>query len=431
MVKLDELALADRFRHAIRIAATGNQSQLRVSWRECVPRRASLVRAASSPARYESHDHAARSIRSRAQPNSQAAAPCADFSRHVVVVSIVASIDRSPAPRRPERRRTRGRRSGAGHVSVLHVRSADHDIPVRDVEVYRPDVPDSRTLPVVYFLHGLPGSASDLFASGAVAVLDHMFETGTPPFVVACPTGTGHAHNDTEWADSVDGRDLLESYIIESGHRRGRGLASARRRAPASSPASRWAVTAPRTSRSGTRAPSRPRRRSRVLPHRRSRPRVRGQSRRRGLPTIPSILIRTVRSVRFWLADGTSDREPVVQGEARAIRQCGGTPRWSERPRPRARRPQLVVRRRTSSRSRGVRRPDRRQAAARAILAAALGLYACAAPVDRPTSGSAPGPRVRARRGRGPSARGRSRPAGWSGCAAASWRRRPPACGRR
>ena len=39
----------------------------------------------------------------------------------------------------------------------------------------------------------------------------------------------------------------------------------------------------------------------------------------------PGILIRTVRTVRFWLADGDSDREPVVQGEAQRFAKAAGT----------------------------------------------------------------------------------------------------------
>ena len=131
------------------------------------------------------------------------------FVVHAVLACLIASaclvIDLGPA----------AAVVGPGRVSVLHVASADSDVPVRDVWVYRPAVPDSRTLPVVYFLHGFPGSGDDLFAHGGKAVLDHMFATGTPPFVLAAPTGTGHAHADTEWADSVDGRDLVETYLID------------------------------------------------------------------------------------------------------------------------------------------------------------------------------------------------------------------------
>ena len=72
-----------------------------------------------------------------------------DSSRRFVLRAVVASllagmcfvVDLGPV----------GAVVGAGRVSVLHVASADKDLPVRDVWVYRPAVPDSRSLPVVDF----------------------------------------------------------------------------------------------------------------------------------------------------------------------------------------------------------------------------------------------------------------------------------------
>ena len=215
-------------------------------------------------------------------------------------------------------------RVGPGHVSVLHVASEDHDVPIRDVWVYRPDVPDTRTLPVVYFLHGVPGSASDLFAHGAAAVLDRMFASGIPPFVVASPTGIGHAHPDTEWANSVDGRDRLETYLfarvipaVEGSHRRdaahriiagfsmgGYGAANLALRHPdafaaAASFAGYFHIDDPDHVFAGN---------SQVE-----------------AANDPELLIRSVRSVRFWLADGASDREPAVQGEAQRFASLAGS----------------------------------------------------------------------------------------------------------
>src|SRR5690242_11316122 len=48
--------------------------------------------------------------------------------------------------------------SGPGTVQLLELPSGDADGRTREVWVYRPAVPDSATLPVVYFLHGYPGS---------------------------------------------------------------------------------------------------------------------------------------------------------------------------------------------------------------------------------------------------------------------------------
>ena len=213
---------------------------------------------------------------------------------------------------------------GPGHVSVLHVASEDHDIRIRDVWIYRPDVPDSRRLPVVYFLHGIPGDASDLFAHGGAAVLDRMFAAGIAPFVVAAPTGTGHAHPDTEWADSVDGRDRLEAYLfarvipaVEGSNRRdaahriiagfsmgGYGAANLALRHPhafaaVASFAGYFHIDDPDYVFAGN---------SQVE-----------------AANDPELLVRGVRSVRFWLADGTADSEPVVQGEAQRFAKLAGS----------------------------------------------------------------------------------------------------------
>jgi S-formylglutathione hydrolase FrmB len=98
-------------------------------------------------------------------------------------------------------------------VEVLHVSSPETDMPVRDVWVYRPDVPDSTTLPVLYFLHGVPGSAGDVFEHGLAAALDDAIAHGAPPIVVAAPDGEGDVHQDTEWANSADGADQLETFV--------------------------------------------------------------------------------------------------------------------------------------------------------------------------------------------------------------------------
>jgi S-formylglutathione hydrolase FrmB len=116
----------------------------------------------------------------------------------------------------------------AGHVELISVPSPEQDRPVRQVWVYRPAVPDSAQLPVLYFLHGFPGTAGDVFAAGFAQFLDNAFAGGADPFVVASPDGSGDAHPDTEWADSSDGTDMLESFVagnlinaVEGPYRRG------------------------------------------------------------------------------------------------------------------------------------------------------------------------------------------------------------------
>jgi S-formylglutathione hydrolase FrmB len=80
------------------------------------------------------------------------------------------------------------------------------------VLVYRPAVPDSSTLPVLYFLHGVPGQASDVFDAGLAQSLDTYFAQGHAPFVVVAPDGNG-TRADTEWVNSADGRSRLESFV--------------------------------------------------------------------------------------------------------------------------------------------------------------------------------------------------------------------------
>jgi S-formylglutathione hydrolase FrmB len=99
----------------------------------------------------------------------------------------------------------------------------------REVDVYRPGVADSADLPVVYFLHGSPGSAGDVFGAGLAAALDAWVAGGGRPFVVASPDGNG-SRPDTEWADAADGADRLESFVVgvvvpsvEGDHPRDRG----------------------------------------------------------------------------------------------------------------------------------------------------------------------------------------------------------------
>ena len=97
----------------------------------------------------------------------------------------------------------------ASSVRTVSVPDRGHS---RKVLVYRPPVPDNVTLPVVYFLHGVPGSPDDAVTGGVVAGAARLADAGRP-FVVAAPDGNG-TRSDTEWADSRDGRDRLESFVV-------------------------------------------------------------------------------------------------------------------------------------------------------------------------------------------------------------------------
>lgn len=110
--------------------------------------------------------------------------------------------------------------SGPGTVTELNVPSAGGDTDTewksRPVFVYRPAVPANVVLPVVYLLHGVPGEPDRIMRS-VKDVLDQAFTTGgEAPFIVAAPTGEGTAHDDTEWADAQDGKDLVETYMVKN-----------------------------------------------------------------------------------------------------------------------------------------------------------------------------------------------------------------------
>jgi S-formylglutathione hydrolase FrmB len=113
-----------------------------------------------------------------------------------------------------------------GTLSVAEVRGPS-DRRNHPVWIWRPPGPDSATIPVLYFLHGYPGKASDCFSHGLAALLNRRLREGYPSFVVACPDGNGERYPDTEWANSADGSEQVENRVldavipvVEGGHRR-------------------------------------------------------------------------------------------------------------------------------------------------------------------------------------------------------------------
>ncbi len=101
-----------------------------------------------------------------------------------------------------------------GRVETLVAASPDAPGGHRMIWVYRPAVPDTSTLPVLYFLHGLPGGALDLAQVHLARTLDQAFTSGQlSPFVVAAPDGNSLGASDPEWADSVKGHVKLESFV--------------------------------------------------------------------------------------------------------------------------------------------------------------------------------------------------------------------------
>ena len=104
--------------------------------------------------------------------------------------------------------------AGPGRVDIVKV-SEPGSGTEHAVWVYRPAVPDSSQLPVLYFLHGLPGRADEIFREGLAASLDRYFAAGAPPFVVASPNGH-EARPDPEWGDAADGSQHLETFVTGS-----------------------------------------------------------------------------------------------------------------------------------------------------------------------------------------------------------------------
>ena len=105
----------------------------------------------------------------------------------------------------------------AGSTQVVSVPASDAPGGLRKVWIYRPGVPDTRGLPVVYFLHGLPGSYLDIASIGGKAMLDNLITSGAiKPFVLAVPDGNSTKASDPEWADSADGGQHLEDFVVRT-----------------------------------------------------------------------------------------------------------------------------------------------------------------------------------------------------------------------
>lgn len=117
-------------------------------------------------------------------------------------------------------------------LTILHIPSPEKDFPIRDVYQWIPDIGtgDVNTLPVVYLLHGWPGSPQSM-VSGYVANLQRAFSEGARPFIAVFPDGNAKTHLDSEWADSADGKAMIETWLttrvipaIEGSHVRTRQM---------------------------------------------------------------------------------------------------------------------------------------------------------------------------------------------------------------
>jgi S-formylglutathione hydrolase FrmB len=102
-----------------------------------------------------------------------------------------------------------------GTVSVLEIRGPS-DRQLHPVWVWRPPGPDSATIPVLYFLHGYPGTAQDPFRHGLAQMLNRLLADGAPPFVFASIDGNGERHSDTEWANSYNGSERVMDRVVDA-----------------------------------------------------------------------------------------------------------------------------------------------------------------------------------------------------------------------
>ncbi len=99
-------------------------------------------------------------------------------------------------------------------IVQLKIKSPEKDFPIRSVYVLTPAVPAEQVqlLPVVYMLHGWPGTPSGLIA-GVQSALTAAFAKGAAPFIAVFPDGNATTHSDSEWADSYDGRAMVETWL--------------------------------------------------------------------------------------------------------------------------------------------------------------------------------------------------------------------------
>lgn len=77
--------------------------------------------------------------------------------------------------------------------------------------------PDHARYPVVYLMHGSPGTPADWFAGGdAAATLDALIDAGSiQPVLVVAPDLDGTHSTDTECLDSTTGGPQVETYLLD------------------------------------------------------------------------------------------------------------------------------------------------------------------------------------------------------------------------
>src|SRR5262249_20381485 len=80
---------------------------------------------------------------------------------------------------------------------------------------YNTPMGQNNRYPVLYLLHGSPGQAHDWFSGGkADQSANTLIALGKiPELIMVLPDGNGRPGATTEWANSFDQRQLIESYV--------------------------------------------------------------------------------------------------------------------------------------------------------------------------------------------------------------------------
>jgi enterochelin esterase-like enzyme len=98
----------------------------------------------------------------------------------------------------------------SGHLVTLRIggREVDVDLPA----AY--DTEPSAAFPVVYLLHGYPGTQTQWLTGGQLpGVLEQLIATrAIPPLIAVLPDGTGQVDGDAEWGDTAAG-DTVEQWL--------------------------------------------------------------------------------------------------------------------------------------------------------------------------------------------------------------------------
>ncbi|MGO8671932.1 MAG: alpha/beta hydrolase, partial [Capsulimonadaceae bacterium] len=109
-------------------------------------------------------------------------------------------------------------------IETSLVRPRVHRRPDREVLVYLPESYDQpahagEQYDVIYLLHGSPGFPSDFVKRGDWPAIEERVGLliGRRAAIMVMPDGnySGEKHGDSEWANSADGRDRFEDFVVD------------------------------------------------------------------------------------------------------------------------------------------------------------------------------------------------------------------------